>query len=46
MGLALNILLLLLSATATLAAFGGRTWHEGQEPLLRRITRRGWLSLT
>src|ERR1700722_17263092 len=41
----LNIALLLISTTATLAAFGGKTWREGMAPLIERITPRGWLSL-
>jgi hypothetical protein len=45
LGLVLNILLLLFSATATFAAFGGKTWRDGPEPLAKRVTRRGWLSL-
>lgn len=46
MGLLLNLLLLVLGSLATLAAFGGKTWVEGPEPLPRRVTRRGWVSLT
>ena len=46
MGLLLNVLLLVLGSVATLAAFGGKTWTEGTEPLYRRITRRGWLSVS
>lgn len=41
----LNIVLLILTSTATLAAFGGNTWKEGSEPILERITSRGWISL-
>lgn len=41
----LSIALLLVGTTATLAAFGGRTWKEGPEPILERITSRGWISL-
>lgn len=41
----LNILLASLSLVATLSAFGGKTWNEGNEPLKKRITRRGYLSL-
>ncbi len=43
--IALNIALLLVGTTATLAAFGGKTWHEGDSPILKRITLRGWVSL-
>jgi len=42
----LNILLALLGLTGTLSAFGGETWRKGDEPLLTRITRRGYLSLS
>lgn len=45
MTLAIGTLLLILSAVGTLAAFGGKTWLDGDAPLLRRITRRGWVSL-
>src|SRR5271165_6735147 len=41
----LSIALLLVGTTATLAAFGGKTWKEGTEPALERITPRGWVSL-
>jgi hypothetical protein len=40
-----NIALLIIGTTATLAAFGGETWKRGAEPLLERITPRGWISL-
>jgi hypothetical protein len=40
-----NIILLLITTTATLAAFGGDTWRQGRRPLLLRITIRGWISL-
>src|SRR5579863_4229380 len=42
----LNLALLIIGATATLSAFGGSTWREGNDPLLQRINRRGWLSLS
>lgn len=45
MTFAINLLLLLLGTTGALAAFGGETWHKSNEPLLKRITRRGWLAL-
>lgn len=45
MNLSLNIALLILGATATISAFGGKTWLEGEQPLLKRITLRGWVSL-
>lgn len=41
----INIALLIISSAATLAAFGGDTWNKGPEPLLKRINRRGWISL-
>ena len=41
----LNLVLLVVGTTATLAAFGGKTWREGSEPILERITQRGWISL-
>lgn len=41
----LNILLLIIGTTATLCAFGGETWKKGDEPILNRITVRGWISL-
>src|SRR5579871_693056 len=46
MNLFLAIMLLLLAAAGTLAAFGGDTWTKGTEPLLTRITQRGWVSLS
>jgi tetratricopeptide (TPR) repeat protein len=39
------VALLIVSTIATLAAFGGKTWEEGDEPLRQRITKRGWISL-
>src|SRR5215207_2711334 len=42
----LNILLLGCGFLGALAAFGGETWRKTDEPLLKRITRRGWLSLS
>lgn len=45
MDIAVNVVLLILGAAATLTAFGGDTWERGPEPLARRITARGWLSL-
>ena len=41
----LNIALLIVGTAATLAAFGGKTWSEGPEPILARINLRGWISL-
>jgi hypothetical protein len=41
----LNILLLAIGTTATLAAFGGETCAKGPKRLIRRITERGWVSL-
>jgi hypothetical protein len=41
----LNAALVLVGSAATIAAFGGKTWREGQEPFWDRVTPRGWLSL-
>lgn len=41
-----NLALLLLGTTGALAAFGGETWRKTDEPLYKRITRRGWLALS
>ena len=41
----LAIALLVVGTTATAAAFGGKTWKEGEEPILERITTRGWVSV-
>jgi hypothetical protein len=41
----LNITLLIIGAASTISAFGGKTWREGPEPILERITSRGWISL-
>jgi hypothetical protein len=41
----INIILAILGLTSTLAAFGGETWKKGNEPLIDRITKRGFLSL-
>jgi hypothetical protein len=46
MSLFLAVILLVLVATATMAAFGGDTWVKGTEPLLKRVTWRGWVSLS
>jgi len=43
--LVFNVILLLLSTTATLSAFGGATWCNGSKSLLRRVTIRGWISI-
>ena len=45
MTILLNIALLIIGAASTMAAFGGKTWREGPEPILERITSRGWISL-
>jgi hypothetical protein len=45
MSLLINLALLVLGCAATLTAFGGETWRQGELPLSQRITRRGWLSL-
>jgi len=41
----LNILLVVLSAVTAVAAIGGETWRKGDEPVLSRITVRGWISI-
>lgn len=46
MDLIINILLAIFGLGATLSAFGGATWIKGTQPLLKRITNRGWISLT
>jgi hypothetical protein len=46
MSLFLAVILLVLAATATMAAFGGDTRVKGTEPLLKRVTWRGWVSLS
>jgi hypothetical protein len=40
-----NILIAVFGLIGTLAAFGGDTWTKGSEPLLKRVTRRGWIAL-
>ncbi|MEI6677445.1 MAG: SH3 domain-containing protein [Mariniphaga sp.] len=44
--LIINILIAFFGLTATLAAFGGETWKKGDEPLIMRITLRGYISLS
>ena len=41
----INLILTTTAVMGTLAAFGGATWLPGPEPLIKRITRRGWASL-
>ncbi len=41
----INISLSILGLVATLSAFGGKTWIEGQDLLIKRITKRGYISL-
>ena len=41
----LNIVLLIIGTMATLAAFCGLTCRDGPEPVLERVTARGWISL-
>jgi hypothetical protein len=45
MNVFLNIALLIIGAASTMCAFGGETWRQGSEPILERITLRGWVSL-
>jgi len=42
----LSIIVGFLGLFATLSAFGGETWKPGNGPLHKRITLRGWISLT
>jgi hypothetical protein len=42
----INFALLLIAPLGTLAAFGGKTYRDGSEWIYRRITVRGWISLT
>lgn len=44
--IAINIFLAFFGFLGTLSAFGGDTWIKGNHPLIKRITKRGWLSLT
>jgi len=41
----INIALATFGLLATLAAFGGETWRKGNQPIFKRITKRGWLAL-
>jgi hypothetical protein len=41
-----NVALTIFGFGATMAAFGGDTWIQGAQPLIKRITLRGWISLT
>lgn len=41
----LGILVLTAGFGATIVAFGGQAWIEGNSPVLKRITVRGWLSI-
>ena len=45
MMLFLSIALLIIGSAATFAAFGGRTWEEGNQSIVARITTRGWVCL-
>jgi hypothetical protein len=42
----LNVALVVIATASTLAAFGGETWEKGDAPILKRITPRGWASLS
>lgn len=42
----LTITLAVLGFAGSLAAFGGEAWRQNDLPLLRRVTRRGWVALT
>ena len=41
----LSIALLFIGVASTACAFGGKTWNEGPERFIERITPRGWISL-
>ena len=41
----LNVLGGVFAAAGTLCAFGGKTWRETDEALIKRVTVRGWLSI-
>ncbi|MEW8626583.1 MAG: hypothetical protein AB2551_12580 [Candidatus Thiodiazotropha sp.] len=45
MDIAINIALLMAGFIGAVAAIGGDTWHKGDDPVLQRITKRGWLSI-
>ena len=40
-----NLSLLIVGFAGAIIAIGGDTWHKGTEPVLQRITKRGWLSI-
>src|SRR6267143_3300542 len=41
----INVLLLITGFAGAIIAVGGDTWLKGKNPLLERITARGWLSI-
>lgn len=43
--LILNLGIAVFGFVGSLAAFGGETWEEGDEAVLKRVTRRGWVAL-
>jgi hypothetical protein len=43
--LILNLALATFALIGSLAAFGGETWEKGTAPVLKRVTRRGWVAL-
>jgi hypothetical protein len=45
LNLLINIALALLSAIGAVALFGGDGWRKGPEPLIKRITARGYISI-
>src|SRR5216683_7165469 len=45
MTLIINLTLLTTAFVGAIAAFGGETWLKTNDPLLRRVTRRGWIGL-
>jgi len=42
---AVTIALAIVACLTALSAFGGKTWNEGEAPLHKRITVRGWIAL-
>lgn len=46
MSLIIDVFLLIFGFIGALSAFGGETWRKTNEQLFKRITKRGWISLT
>lgn len=43
--LAVNLALVTLGFVGAIVAIGGETWAKGSQPVLKRITRRGWVAI-